>query len=753
MADKPKGKGSKGKKPKFSKLDQRIYNAVGPYFYSTNKATIKQTAKNIVKNKTYFGEEGRQKEDPYFNEMFKYALGSGDLKDMEHFQASPYKPSVSDDSKAEYLRIKNLDRKGFIKDNQEFLKDSGTTKSNIVSSQLPVTTPGITPGHTFGNLTMSKGQDDKGKYVSVYDKWDFANKSANRFLDRKPEMYDRIYYGEGADKSFQYVDPTQPGRGNLDILPQNNKKQQMANNNNPEEFGAGGILAQAGAGAASGALAGSVVPGWGTAIGAIGGFLGGLWKGIRGNKQDKQQEELQKQQLAMQQQQQQDMLLAQQPVDPLINQPGMTQVSNEYAPTFACGGKVKKMAMGGTIETELAELESGEPFRAPDGTIGVVKTDEKFSHENGGATMPLEIGTQILGKTKDPDTKKTFKEMGKKLAMQKKKYDKILDSKAGTYSMNAAKAMNTKIDRQFTTLFQKQESLKPQQQQQGQPRQFIDGGMISMLAQNWGKGQAAKGLGSAFSNMAQSGGFNNPGNGGGGGFLSNLWQGAKGLLGNQGGLGSMLGKGLNMAGQLAPVGYNLMQGMKPAEHLNAQDFQNPQQGQALGQFNQANNLMANRRFDVDPLLDANRNAQAIGAYNARNQGGLSSGAVASNRLAGTAQRMRGDQAAYTTQQNMNNQYQGQQAQMLGQSAQFRAGLGQQQADTRFNVANINQQSDAARRQMLGAGFTGISDFAQRQQLMQGQQGADQQRLAALEGLYPMFNKWFPGANATGAQGR
>ena len=69
------------------------------------------------------------------------------------------------------------------------------------------------------------------------------------------------------------------------------------------------------------------------------------------------------------------------------------------------------------------------------------------------------------------------------------------------------------------------------------------------------------------------------GGGGGqqGGFLSNLLGGAKNFLGNQGGIGGLL----NTGAQLAPVGYNLMQGMQPAEQLNAQDFYNPEYGQAI----------------------------------------------------------------------------------------------------------------------------------------------------------------------------
>ena len=59
-----------------------------------------------------------------------------------------------------------------------------------------------------------------------------------------------------------------------------------------------------------------------------------------------------------------------------------SSLSNSYAPTFAVGGKVKpkKMPMGGSVQQKLIEIEKGEPFRTPDGTIATVKNDDKLSH-------------------------------------------------------------------------------------------------------------------------------------------------------------------------------------------------------------------------------------------------------------------------------------------------------------------------------------------------------------------------------------
>ena len=65
----------------------------------------------------------------------------------------------------------------------------------------------------------------------------------------------------------------------------------------------------------------------------------------------------------------------------------------------------------------------------------------------------------------------------------------------------------------------------------------------------------------------------------------------------------MMGQGNSNSGsfnkyaQLAPIAYNLIQGLRKPDTLNEKDYFNPE-------YNQAINLMANRRFDVDPLLEA-----------------------------------------------------------------------------------------------------------------------------------------------------
>ena len=536
----------------YSEIDERIFNAVDGNQYS-NLLNSLSVLGDIRKGKSFKDKGGFK--DPYFPEIFKYSLGYGDVEDMSLFEQSPYNPSVSSNEKGKYLRLKNINKKKLLEDNIDFINDENATKKHArswdlrsldnIDSENDTFNDGD-PWSTLGKYTLSKGEDKKGKYISMYDIWDLGYKKANSFLDRKPEIYDRIYYdntdgnithtkfqqggqimakdgkkgqlGVKDGKLKQAYDTGTPLR-NIYTLPSDasdyqkllatqstkdamnrarwaNFQGEMTDypsgrtvpsfqytpgvleemekrgltrdyieswqpDNYPEEFAKGGILASIGKGAASGALGGAAVGGLGALPGALIGGLGGLFGGLLNRRNENRQEDL----LAQQQQS----LLAQQPLeDPTVNPLGMTQVANQYAPTFP---------MGGQVETRLAELETGEPFRSPDGSIGVVKEDDKLSHTNGGATLPLEVGTQILGKDKDPDTKKTFKEMGKKLAMDKKKYDKILEGNKGTYSTNAAKAMNAKIDNQFTNLFQKQESLKPQSQQ-GTFEQFAGGGLF-----------------------------------------------------------------------------------------------------------------------------------------------------------------------------------------------------------------------------------------------------------------------------------
>jgi len=57
----------------------------------------------------------------------------------------------------------------------------------------------------MGTFTVSKGEDDKGKYMSYYDKWDlnplklrnpFTGEQIPTDIGKPFEIYDRVYYTE-----------------------------------------------------------------------------------------------------------------------------------------------------------------------------------------------------------------------------------------------------------------------------------------------------------------------------------------------------------------------------------------------------------------------------------------------------------------------------------------------------------------------------------------------------------------------------
>lgn len=70
-------------------------------------------------------------------------------------------------------------------------------------------------GETLGNFTIDLGEDDKGKYISYYDKWDLnpINRDSKKVQSvlgvTSPEVYGRLYYKENPDGSITYLDEEQ----------------------------------------------------------------------------------------------------------------------------------------------------------------------------------------------------------------------------------------------------------------------------------------------------------------------------------------------------------------------------------------------------------------------------------------------------------------------------------------------------------------------------------------------------------------
>lgn len=168
--------GPKKKKIKFTKLDQRIYNTIAPVYSSAQIGSKVKGVMSLLKNEyrdLSYNLEG--------NELWKYALGSPD--ELKEFTTSKYKPSISKNKNVEYIKPINV--KFDSKDIERFLNKIGDKNFAVTGDKMT--------GY-LGDYKVSKGEDEEGKYISYYDKWNFKSKRLNKFLDRTPEIYDRIYY-------------------------------------------------------------------------------------------------------------------------------------------------------------------------------------------------------------------------------------------------------------------------------------------------------------------------------------------------------------------------------------------------------------------------------------------------------------------------------------------------------------------------------------------------------------------------------
>jgi len=139
-----------------------------------------------------YDSQGRLKAD---EEAFSMALGLP--TENYYFQPSEYQPSQSTDANARYYRLNpNLIDADFIRSNYRIMdvghKELAPTIDILLRNEIQ--SSGDIGWDPMENYTISIGEDDKGKYLSYYDKYDFTG-PVNYVL--KPfEIYDRIYFDE-----------------------------------------------------------------------------------------------------------------------------------------------------------------------------------------------------------------------------------------------------------------------------------------------------------------------------------------------------------------------------------------------------------------------------------------------------------------------------------------------------------------------------------------------------------------------------
>ena len=141
-------------------------------------------------------EPSRDKRGRYTISEEAYRLGLGLPVESHYLKQSPYKPSQSSNPNQNYYRIvpEVLDREKIVRDfGGEPVGSRIVTDGLVISDyyRRPYQAAREVVADPMANFTISVGEDDKGRYVSLYDKYDLPG-AANQIM-RPFEIYDRVY--------------------------------------------------------------------------------------------------------------------------------------------------------------------------------------------------------------------------------------------------------------------------------------------------------------------------------------------------------------------------------------------------------------------------------------------------------------------------------------------------------------------------------------------------------------------------------
>ena len=522
-------------------------------------------------------------------------------------------------------------------------------------------------------------------------------------------------------------------------------------------------------GAASGAGAGAAIGGpWGAVVGGVIGAASGIFSGRKQNQAERAQKKLQQQQLQAMK-------------DSAIREERLGAYNAEeqmnYAPVFAYGGlygTTKKVidprrgimrkfkdakrkgiipsdmsysefykdykdeanvvagskqyrdgeyAYGGMSQEELpqglanVEVEGGESVQMPSGESFDV---DGPSHAEGGVPMNIPEGGRVYSdRLKFPGTGKTFSDHNSEISKKINKFEEVIDDPQATpIEKQTAKRMLEKLRGKQEEVFDMQQELNGDFT--GDNAQEMEmGGTVSRLP------KASNGMLSPMVNA-----INLPRNQ----FNPSAFTGKAAVdkLGpmktfsrtppNEAFNWNKAGGIANGLLQAAPAIYNLGKGIfGKADTLDPEKFNNPYEGAAI-------NAMRNRKFNIDPLLEANRINYATANRNlstaAKTRGELLSGYGANAYGKSSA-----DMTAWATKNNEENKYKGELANMYAQ-------LGNSRASNMLAIAEFNARSRAAKSNMLGTGITQLGALGQRYELNKNRRRMDLAQLDALRNRNP-----------------
>lgn len=413
------------------------------------------------------------------------------------------------------------------------------------------------------------------------------------------------------------------------------------------------LAAGFGQGAIGGASAGAALGPWGIAGGALIGGIAGL---AGANSENKQNAEMQNQGLIDQEMQNKMLSMQQQqlfnPSSIVTNvgsagafamggPMGNPQGGNEVLNSFNAGGSHEQNPMGGVDMGNGNSVEEGETEYTPENYI--------FSDR-------ILINKQLAEEFKIPE-----KHVGTSFS----EYSKEIDKRYSKRKNDAIDAKSKKAE--MERLIEAQESFKrvemPQQQQQQQQQQLThqmpDGSM--MAGATHPQGQLAYG-----------------------GRKKKMYPDGGPLDGEQ---TQPLLKGLEYAGAFAPLAYNLAQGLKPADKLEAKDYQT-----SVGKLKAA-------EVNINPLI-----AKNVETFNAQRESiasasAGSAGSYLSNIANAQVNKQNADASALIQKENID-------AQRQMSADQFNIGtqlsVDNSNSQRQFQVDQNNLASVAQKESHLGA---------------------------------------------------
>lgn len=212
---------------------ERIFRSVEPNNYP--KRELKKAALRYFKNQSYDLE--RNEGTPVTvvdNDAWAFFMGLGQKNNS--VSRSAYVPTNAKDKNAKYFTLRNaypdFDKKVLIDADDVFsdpdkirLSPRGDFDNKMKVSDDNNTITGVRSRfYPLERVTYSRGEDERGKYYSIYDIYDFKVPFQKK-IGQPYEVYDRTYYrdyGDGRNRVMYYNDNEllnfDPNKKNYSVL-------------------------------------------------------------------------------------------------------------------------------------------------------------------------------------------------------------------------------------------------------------------------------------------------------------------------------------------------------------------------------------------------------------------------------------------------------------------------------------------------------------------------------------------------------